>query len=253
MSGHSKWSTIKRSKGVADAKRGQLFTKLSRDISIAVKQGGSPDPNMNYRLRIAVDKAKNSNMPSDTIDRALSMASGNSGGQEAFEEITYEGYGPGGTAIMLETITDNRNRTASEIRSVFTKSGGNLGESGCVSWNFESKGILIVDTNQENADDIALIAIDAGAEDVQIDTGFLEILVRPDEFQELRNKLEQQNITISSGDLSKLPTSTIALGPKEAEQTLRLLDNLEDILDVQRVYSNADFPDQILDQYKIQG
>ena len=148
MSGHSKWSTIKRAKGTADARKGQLFTKLSRDIAIAVRQGGGPDPEANYHLRLAVDKAKGSNMPTDTIDRAIARAAGGGDSQEQLEEIVYEGYGPGGTAIILQALTPNRNRTASEVRAAFTKTGGSLGEAGCVAWNFESKGVITLDVDK---------------------------------------------------------------------------------------------------------
>jgi YebC/PmpR family DNA-binding regulatory protein len=253
MSGHSKWSTIKRAKGTADAKRGQLFTKLSRDIAVAVRKGNSPDPDLNYSLRLAVDKAKGSNMPVDTIERSIAKAAGVGGSGEELEETIYEGYGPGGAAIMLEALTPNRNRTASEIRSTFTKGGGNLGETGCVGWNFDPKGVITLEVEESRAEDIALIAIDASAEDVNIEDGYMEIFTEPEALEAVRKELEDHNITSSSVEISMKPKSTVSLGVKEAEQTLRLLDNLEELLDVQRVYSNADFPEEVLEKYRGEG
>lgn len=253
MSGHSKWSTIKRAKGTADAKRGQLFTKLSRDIAVAVRKGGNPDPDLNYSLRLAVDKAKGNNMPVDTIERSIAKAAGVGGSGEELEETTYEGYGPGGAAIMLQALTPNRNRTASEIRSTFTKGGGNLGETGCVGWNFDAKGVITLEVEEGQAEDIALIAIDASAEDVNIDGGFMEIFTEPEALEAVRKELETHNITSSSVEISMRPKTTVSLSVKEAEQTLKLLDNLEDLLDVQRVYSNADFPEEALQKYRGEG
>ena len=253
MSGHSKWSTIKRQKGATDARRGQLFTKLSRDIAIAVREGGSPDPDLNYRLRLAVDKAKGNNMPMDTIDRAISRAAGGGDSDEQLENLIYEGYGPGGTAIMLQALTPNRNRTASEVRSVFTKAGANLGEAGCVAWNFESRGVITLEVDENQAEDIALLAIDASADDVKVDGGYLEIHTQPEALEAVRKELEHHEINASSAEISMMPMSTVSLGVKEAEQTLRLLDNLEDLMDVQKVYSNADFPDEVLEKYRSDG
>ena len=252
MSGHSKWSTIKHQKGAADARRGQLFTRLSREISVAVRQGGGPDADMNYRLRLAVEKAKGSNMPLDTIERAIVRASGGESGEQ-LEEIMYEGYGPGGTAILLQALTTNRNRSASDIRSTFAKGGGNLGEAGCVSWNFEQKGVITLDVDEDRAEDIALLAIDAAAEDVKIEGGYLEIYTQPEALEAVRKELEQQEIIPSSAEISMVPKSTVSLDVKEAEQTLRLLDNLEELDDAQKVYSNADFPDEVLEKYSKEG
>ena len=253
MSGHSKWSTIKRAKGTADVRKGQLFTKLSREIAIAVRQGGGPDPEANYHLRLAVDKAKGSNMPTDTIGRAIARAAGGGDSQEQLEEIVYEGYGPGGTAIMLQALTPNRNRTASEVRAAFTKTGGNLGEAGCVAWNFESKGVITLDVDKDSAEDIALLAIDASAEDVNIEDGYVDIYTRPEELEAVRAKLREHELDVSSAEISMKPRTTTSLGVKEAEQTLRLLDVLEDLMDVQKVYSNADFPDEVLEKYRNEG
>ena len=248
MSGHSKWSTIKHQKGAADARRGQIFTRLSREISVAVRQGCGPDPDMNYRLRLAIDKAKGSNMPLDTIERAINRASGGDS-VEQLEEITYEGYGPGGTAILLQALTTNRNRAASDIRSTFAKGGGSLGEAGCVAWNFEQKGVITVDVDEDRAEDIALLAIDAAAEDVTVERGYLEIYTQPETLESVRKKLEQQEIVPSSAEISMVPKSMVSLDAREAEQTLRLLDTLEELEDAQKVYSNADFPDEVLEKY----
>lgn len=249
MSGHSKWSTIKHQKGVADARRGQLFTKLSRDIGLAVRQGGSPDPALNYRLRLAIDKARSNNMPMETIDRAVKRAAGGGDSQEELAEVFYEGYGPGGAAIMLQALTTNRNRTASDVRTTFSRAGATLGEAGCVAWNFESKGIITLQVEPAQAEDIALVAIDAAAEDVRVEDGYVEIHTRPEDLEAVRRELEQRETPLASAELSMAPKSTVSLGEKEAEQTLKLLDTLEDLADVQRVYSNADFPDEALQRY----
>ncbi len=250
MSGHSKWSTIKRAKGANDAKRGALFTKLARDIALAARDGGG-DPDMNFRLRLAVDKAKSSNMPLDSITRAVKRATGEGEGVEEFEEITYEGYGPGGGAILLQALTTNRNRTASEIRSAFSRGGGNLGEAGCVAWNFESKGVITIEIDDtERADELSLLAIDAEAEDVKYEDGVLDIYTTPANLQKVQQDLEDGGVTIASSDISLVPKATIALDEKSSEQTLRLLDNLEELVDVQKAYTNADFPPEVLEHYQ---
>ena len=232
---------------------GQLFTKLSRDIAIAVREGGGSDPDLNYRLRLAVDKAKGSNMPMDTIDRAISRAAGGGDSDEQLENLIYEGYGPGGTAIMLQALTPNRNRTASEVRSVFTKAGANLGEAGCVAWNFESRGVITLEVDENRVEDIVLLAIDALADDVKVDGGYLEIYTQPETLEAVRKELEHHEVNTSSAEISMMPMSTVSLGAKEAEQTLKLLDNLEDLMDVQKVYSNADFPNEVLEKYRSDG
>ena len=251
MSGHSKWSTIKRAKGVNDVKRGALFTKLSRDIALAVQQGGS-DADMNFRLRLAVDKARSNNMPMDNISRAIKRASGESGeGMEALEEVIYEGYGPGGGAILLQVLTNNRNRTASDVRSTFSKGGGNLGESGCVAWNFETKGVLTLETaDAERAEELSLIAIESEAEDIKYEDGILEVHTTPENLPAVQKALAAEGVTFVSSDIALVPRTTIALDGKPAEQTLRLLDNLEDLVDVQKAFTNADFPPEVLEQYQ---
>ena len=242
MSGHSKWSTIKRAKGVTDAKRGALFTKLSKDIVLAAKQGGG-DPDMNFRLRLAVDKAKSSNMPLDNINRAIQRAVGGGPGSEDLDEITYEGYGPGGSAILVHAVTSNRNRTASEVRSAFSKGGGNLGESGCVAWNFESKGVVMVDSSSdEDAEEVGLVAMEAEADDVKVEGSSVEI----------QDVLADNGVTITNAEISLVPKTTIMLSDKEAEQTLRLLDALEELEDIQKAYTNADFSEEVLVKYSDQ-
>jgi YebC/PmpR family DNA-binding regulatory protein len=252
MSGHSKWSTIKRAKGANDAKRGALFTKLTRDITLAVRAGGGGDPDMNFRLRLAVDKAKSNNMPLDSITRAIKRASGEGGEEgEQLIEVTYEGYGPGGGAILLQALTTNRNRTAADVRSAFNKGGGSLGESGCVAWNFESKGIITIEVeDQGRADELTLIAIDSEAEDVKYEDGILEIYTAPEGLQRVQQALENQGVELASSDISLVPKTTVALDEKASEQTLRLLDHLEELPDVQKAYTNADFPPEVLEQYQ---
>jgi YebC/PmpR family DNA-binding regulatory protein len=251
MSGHSKWSTIKHQKGAADAKRGALFTKLSRDIALAVREGGGVDPDMNFKLRLALDRAKGNNMPQDSISRALKRGSGEGGDGESLEQVTYEGYGPGGGAILLQAVTTNRNRTAADVRSAFNRGGGNLGESGCVAWNFELRGVVTIDIDDdEKAEELGLLAIDAGAEDIQIDEGVLEIYSPIESLQEVQKTIESESVAVRAAEMSMVPKTTIALGDKEAEQTLRLLDTLEDLDDVQKAFTNADFPPEVLERYQ---
>ena len=247
MSGHSKWSTIKRAKGVADDKRGQLFTKLGREISVAARQGG-PDPDSNSRLRLAIERARDSNMPKDTMARAIKRATGDGDGA-ALQEIVYEGYGPGGAAILVEALTDNRNRTVSDIRNVFSRAGGNLGESGSVAWQFESRGLIVLNTEGADAEELALAAMDTDAEDVRMEDGAVELYTAPDKLESIRQALAESSTPVTSFELTKVPKSTIALDTGKAKQVLRLLDSLDELDDVQRVSSNADFPDDVLESY----
>ena len=247
MSGHSKWSTIKRQKGAADAQRGQLFTKLSKEIIIAAKQGG-PDPDANFRLRLAVQKARENNMPADNIQRAISKATG--GGEGAnVDEVTYEGYGPSGTAIIIEAATDNRNRTVGEIRSVLTRAGGSLGETNSVGWNFETRGVINVPANAKDPDEIAMSAIDAGAEDFVVSDGAVEIYTQPSDLESVKKTLEGTGVTIESAEVSRVPKTTVPLGEKDAVSVLRLVEKLESLEDVQKVYFNADFSEETLAAY----
>ena len=224
MSGHSKWSTIKRAKGAADAKRGQVFTKLTREIALAVREGG-PEADMNSRLRLAIQKAKDQNMPLDNIERAIKKASGGDGEGSSLVEAVFEGYGPGGVAFLMETLTDNRNRTLAEIRSLMTRAGGNLGEVGCVSWLFELKGVIVVDLSGGDGDEMALEAIDAGAEDVKVeDGGYLEVQTKPEELSDVRSALEGKGLTVGSSELVMVPQTTVELDESTAMQVLRLVD-----------------------------
>jgi len=247
MSGHSKWSQIKRQKGVADARRGQLFTKLTREIMVAVKQGGS-NPESNFQLRLSVQKARDSNMPLENIDRAIKRASG---GNEASDltQITLEGYGPNGVAILVEALSDNRNRTIQDVRRLFTRHGGSLGESGCVSWIFENKGVITVESDGSDAEEIALQAIDVGAEDVRTEEGYIEIYTQPQDLEEVRKAIAEQKHVVSA-ELSQIPKTTMVLGEKEAAQALSLLDHLEELDDVQHAFSNVDFSDATLEKLR---
>ncbi len=247
MGGHSHWSQVKRQKGAADAKRGQVFTKLGREITVAARQGG-PDPVTNFRLRLAVQRARDSNMPNDTIDRAIKRGAG---GPDAAEliEATYEGYGPGGVAVLIDVVTDNRNRSVSDIRSTMGRAGGNLGEAGSVAWLFDNKGLIAIDAADRDSQDLALTAIDAGAEDVEIQDGRLDVYTRAEDLEKVRQALHEQGIQVESAELTKVPKTTVNLGEKEALQALRLLDKLEELDDVQRVHSNAEFPDEVLAAY----
>jgi YebC/PmpR family DNA-binding regulatory protein len=248
MSGHSKWSTIKRQKGVADARRGQIFTKLAREIIVAVREGGD-NPEGNFRLRLVIQKARDNNMPLDNIERAIKRGSGHAEGA-ALVEMTLEGYGPSGVAILVQALSDNRNRTLQEVRNIFTRNGGNLGEAGCVAWLFNSRGVITVETNGKDAEELALQAIDAGADDVKVEKDYIDIYTKPTELEKVREALESKNITVASAELSMVPKSTINIEEKAALQTLKLLDKLEELDEVQLVSSNADFPDSILEKYQ---
>ena len=246
MSGHSKWSSIKHQKGVADARRGQLFTKLTREIIVAAREGGS-NPEINFRLRLVMQKARDNNMPQDNIERAIKRGSGEIEGA-TLVELVLEGYGPSGTAILVQALTDNRNRTLQDVRNIFSRNGGNLGESGCVGWLFDSKGLIRVDTNDLDTEELALQAIDAGAEDVNIENANMEIYTKPEELEAVRRALKQKNIPVASAELSTVPKTTIELEEKAALQTLKLLDKLEELDEVQNVSSNANFPNSVLEK-----
>ncbi len=240
MSGHSKWHTIKHAKGIADAKRGQLFTKLTREIIIAAREGGG-NPEGNFRLRLAIQKARDANMPMENIDRAIKKGTGEIEGG-ALDEMVLEGYGPNGIAIMVNALSDNRNRTIQEVRSTFVRGGGSLGESGCVAWLFDSKGIITIKPENVNADDLALAAIDAGAEDVKVESDYVEVYTTPDTLEKVRAALESQNVAVESSELQMVPKSMVQLEDKAALQTLKLLEKLEEIDDVQNVYHQRRHP-----------
>ncbi len=247
MSGHSKWSTIKRKKESADNKRGALFTKIAKEIQLAAKAGGG-DPETNFKLRLVIQRARSSNMPNDNIARAIAKATGG-GVSDQLIEVSYEGFGPGGAAILINAVTGNRNRTVAAIRHEFTRAGGSLGENGSVAWQFESRGALSVSLEGHDEDDVALAAIEAGAEDVETSEGSLEIQTAPGDLESVRQALTEAGYTIDHADLSMMPTVTVALEKGAAAQTLRLLDGLEELEDVQNVYSNADFDEELLAQY----
>lgn len=244
MSGHSKWSTIKRQKGANDARRGALFTRVGREIAIAARQGGG-DPEANYRLRLAVDKARSVNMPADTIKRAIERATGGDK-SEQYEEIVYEGYGPGGVAILVETATDNRNRTAADVRAIFTKAGGQLAGAGAVAWQFEPRGIISVPRQGHEPDEVALVAIDAGAEDVDTEADPVEIVTQPGDLETVRQALAAAGIKVDDAELTMAPRSSVEIEANQARQNLRLIELLEDHDDVQRVTANFELPDEIL-------
>jgi len=250
MSGHSKWSSIKHQKGVTDARRGQLFTKLTREIIVAVRQGGS-SPEANFRLRLAIQKARDNSMPLDNIERAIKRGSGTMEGA-ALVEMVLEGYGPNGAAILVQALTDNRNRTLQDVRNIFSRHGGSLGESGCVAWLFDSKGLITIRTNELDTEELALQAIDAGAEDVKVETSFVEIYTKLEELEMVRKALEEKNLPITSAELSLVPKTMVELEEKPALHTLKLLDKLEELDEVQRVSSNVDFSDSVLEKYQLQ-
>ena len=243
MSGHNKWSTIKHKKGAADAKRGKIFTKLIKEISVAAKLGGG-DPAGNPRLRTAVDKAKEENMPKDNIERAIKKGTGGMEGVN-YEEITYEGYGPGGVAVLVEVMTDNRNRTVSDVRSIFTKCNGNMGETGCVSWIFDKKGLIVFpkDTDLEKLFEIAL---EAGADDVSEEEEQIEVVTDPATFIDVRTALEKAGFKYDSAEVTMIPQTMVKLEGKQAESMLKMMDRLEDNDDVQNVYANFDIPDKVM-------
>src|SRR5829696_964163 len=244
MSGHSKWSTIKRQKGAADAKRGQLFTKLAREITIAARQG-LPDPDSNTRLRLAVDRAKTANMPKDNIERAIQRAAG-SGSGDQYEEVFYEGYGPGGGALMIQVQTDNRNRTVGEVRAVLTRAGGTLGENGSVGWMFDQTGVIEVPIGSADPDEIALVAIDAGASDVETEDGVLIVYTDPTDLHRTREALISAGHAVEAAQLTMRPKALVAPEPDAAVKLIRLVEKLEDLDDVQEVFTNVDIDDEVL-------
>ncbi len=237
MAGHSKWAQIKRQKGANDTKRGQIFTKLAREITIATRQGGG-DPDANFRLRLAVQRARGMNMPADNINRAIARATGTGDDATSLDEVIYEGYGAGGVAIFVEVLTDNRNRTVAELRNVFTRGGGNLGETGSVGWIFEPRGLLVVPTNGADVDELTLGAIDAGAVDVNADVTSVEIYTEVDQLEAVRKVLEAGGLTIDTADRVFVPKTQVTLDVEKTKQVLRMVERLEDLDDVQNVYSN---------------
>lgn len=251
MSGHSKWSTIKRKKAATDAKRGQLFTKIARELTVTARQSGG-DPDVDFRLRLVIDRAKQANMPKDSIERAIKRGTGEIEG-EAFEEIRYEGYGPHGVALILDALTDNRNRAVADIRHLLTRSGGSLGETGSVIWLFDQKGLIIIEADGEEAEEFALQAIDAGADDVRIENGLVEIYTQPAGFQEVKETLEREGVPFSSAEITMVPKTLTRLGEKETIQIMHLVEALEELEDVQEVYSNLDISAEVVDSYEYEA
>jgi YebC/PmpR family DNA-binding regulatory protein len=247
VSGHSKWSQIKRQKGVNDNKRGQVFTKLGREITVAARDGGG-DSNANFRLRLAIQRARESNMPVENIDRAIKRGTGGGEGA-ALEEITYEGYGVGGAAIMVEAMTDNRNRAAADVRSVFTRHGGSLGETGCVNWLFDTRGVISIDIGKQDADELSLLAIDAGAEDVKVEDGSLEVYTVPGDLETVRLAMESHKVTITNAEVSMIPKTTVELDSKGTVTVMKMVEKLEELDDVQAVYSNIEVSDEALAEF----
>ncbi|ADU50959.1 protein of unknown function DUF28 [Thermaerobacter marianensis DSM 12885] len=245
MAGHSKWANRKHRKARQDAKRGKIFSKLSREIITAVRQGGG-DPAANPRLRLALERARQFSMPAENVERAIKRGLGESDADN-YEELIYEGYGPGGVALMLEILTDNRNRSASEIRHIFAKHGGNLGESGCVAWMFDRKGVITVPVPGAPAeDDLLLLALEAGAEDLKQEEGAFVVYTDPDDLHRVREALEKAGVPVEDAALRMVPKTEVKVEGKEAEQLLRLLDALEDHDDVQEIYGNFELPDEML-------
>ncbi len=244
MSGHSKWATTKHKKAAIDAKRGKIFTKIGKEIIVAAKLGGG-DPNGNPRLRTAIAKAKAVSMPADNIKRAIQRGTGELAGV-SYEEITYEGYGPAGVAVIVEVLTDNRNRTVSEIRNIFSKAGGNMGEAGCVSWMFHKKGYFVVNRATVDEDKLMTLALDAGAEDMQTEDENFAITTPPNDFEKVKKALEDAGIILDAAEVTMIPQTYVKLEGKEAQQMLRLVDTLEDNDDVQNVYANFDIPEEIM-------
>jgi YebC/PmpR family DNA-binding regulatory protein len=248
MSGHSKWAQIKRKKGVADVKKGQMFTRIGREIMLAAREGGG-DPNANFTLRLAMDKARAQNMPKENIERAIKRGTGelSEGGQ--LEEVMYEGYGAGGAALLVQVLTDNRNRTASEVRHLFTRGGGNLAASNAVAWMFEKKGVIAIE-HAKNPDDLALELIDAGAEDYKADKTLLELYCAPENLKSLRDALEKRKLAFASAELAWIAKNPAQVSDEQAVSTLKLMESLEEHDDVQKVYTNLEITDAVMAKYE---
>jgi len=244
MSGHSKWSSIKHKKGATDAKRGKIFTKLIKEITVAARMGGG-DPDANPRMRTAIAAAKSENMPKDNIERAIKKGTGELEGVN-YEESTYEGYGPGGAAVFIESVTDNKNRAVADIRHIFSKNGGNLGENGCVAWMFDKKGYIAIEKKVVDEDSLMETSIEAGAEDVREDNGSFEIITEPDDFESVKTAIDMAAIPYIDAEITMLPQSTTNLEGKQALQMVKLMEALDDCDDVQKVYTNADIPEEIV-------
>mgnify|MGYP001827410580 FL=1 len=247
MSGHSKWSTIKRKKGAEDAKRGKIFTKIGRELAVAAREGG-PDPEVNFKLRLVIEKAKQANMPKDNIERSIRRGAGLEKG-EALEQVVYEGYGPGGTALIVRALTDNRNRAVADIRRAFSRHGGNLGENGCVAWMFEHKGYVTIPLNGHDPDDLFMLAVDAGAEDVVVGEDTVEIFAEVSDFQAVQESLSAANIEMDIAELSMIPQTKMDLSPEQGIKVMGLVDTLDELDDVEKVYTNLNITDEMFELY----
>jgi YebC/PmpR family DNA-binding regulatory protein len=245
MSGHSKWSSIKHKKAAVDAKRGKIFTRLIKEITVAARMGGSGDPDANPRLRTAIQAAKSENMPKDRIERAIKKGTGELEGVD-YEEVVYEGYGPGGAAVLIESLTDNKNRAVADIRHIFSKNGGNLGENGCVAWMFDKKGYINVERDVVEEEVLIEAALEAGAEDIREDASSFEVVTEVSDFEAVKQAVDTAGIPYIEAEITMLPQTTTDLAGKEAEQMVRLMEMLEDCEDVQKVYTNADIPDEVV-------
>jgi YebC/PmpR family DNA-binding regulatory protein len=246
MAGHSKWAQIKRQKAATDFKRGALFSKLARELAVAVREGG-PNPDSNLRLRIGIERAKREAMPNDTIERAIAKASGAGTDSENWETVYYEGYGPGGVALLAVAVTDNRNRTAAEVRHAFGRHGGTLGESGCVAWQFDTLGQIVIPYDGGDADEVALIAIDAGATDVDLAEDAIYVTTEPASLSDVMEQLKAAGVTVEQADIQRVPQVTVDVEGSDAQKTLRLLEALDELDDVQEVFTNAAFPAEMRD------
>jgi len=246
MSGHSKWHSIRHKKGALDAKRGKLFTKLIKEITVAARLGGG-DPESNPRLRTVIQKAKEANMPKDNIEKAIKKGTGELEGYN-LEEVVYEGYGPSGVAIIIDAMTDNKNRTTAEIRSILSKNGGNLGENGCVSWIFENKGVITVSADKYDENTVMEVALEAGADDIKQEGDVWEIITEPENLNDVSESIKERGIEVQMADVMRIPKTTVKLDEKNAEKVLSLLEKLEDNDDVQRVAANFDIPDEVMEK-----
>ena len=248
MAGHSKWAQIKRQKAANDAKRGQLYTKLGREITVSARDGGG-DPEMNFRLRLAIQRAKDANMPADTIERAVKRGSGELDDDIRLEDIFYEGYGPGGAALFIEALTDNRNRTVAELRNVLARGGGNLGESGSVAWMFDTRGQIIIELSNGDPDEAMLESIELGAEDVQEEDGTLVVLTLLEQLESVRRGMEELGYTVESAELTRVPKTMSEPDTDKATQSMRLIERVEDLDDVQKVYTNLELTEEVIAAY----
>ncbi|MBU0463216.1 MAG: YebC/PmpR family DNA-binding transcriptional regulator [Proteobacteria bacterium] len=245
MSGHSKWATIKHKKGATDAKRGKIFTKIIKEITVAARMGGG-DPETNPRLRSALISARSENMPKDTFERAIKKGTGDLDGVN-YEEILYEGYGPGGVAVLVECLTDNRNRTIAEVRQVFNKAGGNVGTDGCVAWMFDKKGLIIVNKEDSDEETLMELALDAGAEDIKEEAESFEIICEPADFEAVKEAIDAAQIKYEMAEITMIPQNMTKVEGKDAEQMINFMEALDDCDDIQKFYSNADIPDEVFD------